>query len=432
MKKLFLILLSCCLLPALAQANESAYWPNWRGPNKNGLVDQGNPPVEWNESTNIRWKAKIPGMGHSTPIVWGDRIFVQTAVQTEKAGDPPDPEARRPAPANIYHFKVLALDRKSGKVGWEKTVREEQPHEGTHQTASFASTSGVTDGEHLYAFFGSWGLYCFDLDGNLKWEKDFGNQRVAGTFGEGSSPTLHGDKLILNWDHQGDSFIVVMDKKTGKEIWRKARQEVTTWVTPFVIEYKGQTQVIISASKKTRSYDLKTGDVIWECSGLGSNVIPTPVYADGIVYVTSGHRRPAMQAISLDKAKGDITGTDAIIWSIADDTPYVSSPLLYGDNIYFLKNRNAILSCYNAKTGEVQFTRQRLEGMRRAYASLVGINDRVYISGLGGTTLVIKNSPTYEVLATNALDEGIAASPVVVDNELYLRGDEHLYCISEE
>ncbi|MDP6040753.1 MAG: PQQ-binding-like beta-propeller repeat protein, partial [Candidatus Latescibacteria bacterium] len=336
------------------------------------------------------------------------------------------------APPYIFQYKVLALDRKSGKVVWEKTVREEHPHEGMHQTGSFASTSGVTDGENLYAFFGSWGLYCFDLDGNLKWEKDFGDQRIAGTFGEGTSPTIYGNNLILNWDHKGDSFIVTMDKKSGKELWRKERKEGTSWSTPFVVEHKGRHQVITPATKRTRSYDLKTGELIWECGGLGSNVIPTAVHANGIVYVTSGHRNPAMQAISLDKAKGDITDTDAILWFIADNTPYVSSPLLYGNNLYFLKNRNAILSCYNAKTGEAFYGPQRLEGMRRAYASLVGINDRIYISGLGGTTLVIKNSSTYEVLAKNSLDEGIAASPVVVDNELYLRGDKHLYCISEE
>ena len=431
MKKCFLILAGLFLLPSLAQADTNAYWPHWRGPNENGLVDHGNPPVEWSESKNIRWKAAIPGLGHATPVVWGDRIFVQTAVQTDKTVEIAQ-ENKKAAPPYVYQYKVLALHRKSGKVVWEKTVREEHPHEGMHQTSSFASNSGITDGEHLYAFFGSRGLYCFDLDGNLKWEKDFGDQRIAGTFGEGTSPTIYGNNLILTWDHQGDSFIVTMDKKSGKELWRKERKERTSWSTPFVIEHKGKHQVITAATGRTRSYDLKTGELIWECGGLGSNVIPTPVHANGIVYVTSGHRDPAMQAISLDKAKGDITGTDAVLWSIADDTPYVSSPLLYGNNIYFLKNRNAILSCYNAKTGEAFYGPQRLEGMRRAYASLVGVNDRVYISGLGGTTLVIKNSSTYEVLATNSLEEGIAASPVIVDNELYLRGDKHLYCIAEE
>ena len=223
--------------------------PTCEGPNANGLVDTGNPPVEWSEDTNIRWKTKIPGTGHATPIVWGDKIFVQTAVKTDKTVEVAQ-KAKKPLPTHIYQFKVLALDRKSGNVAWEKSVREAVPHEGTHKTSNYASTSGVTDGEHLYAFFGSWGLYCFDFDGNLKWDKDLGDMRVAGSFGEGSSPTIHGNALIINWDHQGASFIVALDKRTGEEIWRTARPERTTWVTPIVVEHKGTQQIIVSASKK--------------------------------------------------------------------------------------------------------------------------------------------------------------------------------------
>ena len=434
MKKWLLILMGFCLIPILVQAKhhevqETQNWPHLRGPNANGLVDKGNPPVEWSEDTNIRWKVKIPGTGYATPIIWGDKIFVQTAVKTDKTVEIAQ-TAKKPLPTHIYQFKLLALDRKSGDVVWEKTVNEALPHEGTHKTANYAATSGVTDGEHLYAFFGSWGLYCFDFDGNLKWDKDLGDQRIAGTFGEGSSPTIHGNTLIINWDHQGDSFIVALDKRTGEEIWRTARPERTTWVTPIVVEHKGTQQIIVSASKKTRSYDLKTGDVLWECAGLGTNVIPTPFYADGIVYVTSGHRQPAMQAISLDKAKGDITGKDAVLWTVTDNTPYVSSPLLSGNNIYSIKSTRSILACYNAKTGETIFGPARLQGMNRIYAPLVGTSDRVYIAGLAGMTFVIKNGSEFEVLAKNKLDEGTGASPIIAGDELYLRGTEHLYCIA--
>jgi outer membrane protein assembly factor BamB len=429
MRRLSFVLTVVCL--ALVWGDAQANWPHWRGPNENGLVDQGNPPIEWNESKNIRWKTKIPGLGHATPIVWEDRIYVQTAVQTEKTVEGSAEEGRS-APLNVYQYKVIALDRIKGNVIWEKVVREINPHEGMHQTASFASTSGITDGEYLYAFFGSQGLYCLDMDGNLKWEKDFGKMTVKNSFGEGTSPTIYGNTMIINWDHEGDSFIVALNKKTGKEIWRNERSEQTSWSTPLVIAHKGKHQVVIGASSKTRSYDFETGKLIWECSGLGSNVIPMPVYADGIVYVMSGHRRPALQAIVLDKAKGDITGSDAILWSLAGDTPYVSSPLLYGDKLYFLKDRNGILSCYDAKTGQVHFGPERLEGMRRVYASLVGVNDRVYISDLGGTTLVIKNGTAFEVLGSNTLDEGMAASPVIIGDALYLRGESHLYCIEEE
>jgi outer membrane protein assembly factor BamB len=433
MKRRLLIFLSLCLLltPTLADAEQKSNWPHWRGPNGNGLVDQGDPPVEWDETRNIRWKVKIPGTGYATPLVWGERIFVQTAIQTEKAVEGADAGGRS-APPYFFQYSVLALDRRNGEVLWERMVREAHPHEGMHPTASFASTSGATDGERLYAYFGSQGLYCFDLDGNLKWEKDLGKARIARSFGEGSSPTIYGNALLINWDHEGDSFIVALDKLTGEELWHNERDERTSWSTPLVVEHKGKHQVIVSASKRTRGYDLASGKLIWECAGLGANVVPMPLHANGVVYVTSGHRDPAMQAILLDKAKGDITGSDAVLWSIHQDTPYVSSPILYGGRLYFMKNRYSTLSCYDAETGEALYGPQRLEGMKDVYASLVGVKDRVYISGLGGTTLVIKNGPEYEVLASNKLDEPIGASPVMVDDELYLRGNEHLYCIAKD
>ena len=431
MNRLAVALLVLCLPFLLTQGDADAEpnWPHWRGPNENGLVHEGNPPVTWNESTTIKWKAEIPGMGHATPLVWGNRIFVQTAMQTDQKVEAESP-ARRPPPPYLFRYAVLALDRETGKVLWEKTVREAQPHEGMHPTSSYASTSGTTDGERLYAYFGSQGLYCLDLDGNLKWDRDFGDQRIRASFGEGNSPTLHGNTLLINWDHEDDSFLAALDKRSGEELWRVARDEPTSWTTPCVVDRGGKAQVIVPGTGRTRSYDLSTGKLIWECAGLGTNVVPMPVHANGVVYVTSGHRSPAMQAILLDKAKGDIAGTDAVLWSISENTPYVSSPLLYGDRLYFVSNRNAILSCYNAKTGDILFGPEKLEGMKGVYASFLGVDDRVYISDLGGTTLVIRNSPELEVIASNKIDESISASPVVVGDELYLRGQQHLYCIA--
>lgn len=428
-----LVFLGLYLLPsvALADGDGESHWPHWRGPNANGLVDRGDPPVEWSETRNVRWKVEIPGMGHATPIVWGDRIFLQTAVQTEQPVEDVAADGRA-APPYLFQYRVLALARSSGEILWDRTVREAHPHEGGHPTASFASPSGVTDGELLYAYFGSHGLYCLDLHGNLQWEKDLGTMRTRNSFGEGSSPAIHDSTIVVNWDHEGDSFIVALDRRTGKEIWRNGRDEVTSWSTPLIVEREGVVQVIVSASKRTRGYDLATGKLIWECGGLGTNVIPTPVHADGVVYVTSGHGDPAMQAIALNKARGDITGSDAVLWSIDRDTPYVASPLLYGDRLYFLQNRHAILSCYSARTGEAHYGPERLEGMKQVFASLVGVRDRIYVCGLGGTTVVVENGPAFRVLASSSIDEGIAASPVVVGDELYLRGQRHLYCIARE
>ena len=399
-----------------AKVESESKWYTWRGPNKNGVV-QGNPPIEWNENRNIRWKTAIPGSGHATPILRGDILYVQTAV---------------PGEGGSYDYKLIAVNRKTGKIVWEKTLRQAPPVEGSHhQTATFASSSGVTDGEHLYAYFGSQGLYCLDFDGKVIWEKDFGDMRTRNSFGEGSSPAIYGDAIVINWDHEGASFIVALNKRSGKELWRKDRNEHTTWDTPLIVEYKGRVQVIVSASGHSVSYDLKNGEQIWTCEGLGSNVIPTALYRDGVVYVMSGHRSPAMLAISLDRAKGDITGTDAVLWSISQNTPYVATPVLYGDRLFMTKDRNAILSCYDPDKGEAIFGPERLTGMGHVYASLVGASDRVYISDLVGNTTVIKNDSKLDVLATNTLDEGTAATLVVDGDSIYLRGYNHLYCIGK-
>lgn len=429
MNRMMLAFTVFCLLVAAVPA--ASDWPHWRGPNRNGLVDGANPPVEWSEGKNIRWKTPIPGMGHATPVVWGERIFVQTAVMTDKIAADAGRGRRRPPP-NLFQYRVLALDRRTGEIIWDKTVREARPHEGMHRTASFASPSGITDGENLYAYFGSQGLYCLDMDGNLKWEKDLGKYWSRAAFGEGASPMIHGSTLVINWDHEGDSFVVALDKASGRELWRKARNEVTSWSTPLPVDHGGRTQVIVSASRRTRSYDLKTGALIWECGGLGTNVIPTPLYENGVVYVASGHRDPAMQAIDLAGAKGDVSGSDSVLWSIARNTPYVSSPLLYGGRLFLMKGRGAILSCYDAGAGKPLFGPERLDGMGFVYASLVGAGGRVYICDLEGTTLVVRNAPEFEVLAKNTLDEGSGASPVVVGDAIYLRGRSHLYCIAED
>ena len=419
MKKLLLIVtvfLFCT--QNVSSTDSSGNWPKWRGPNDNG-VTVGSPPIEWSESLNIKWKTPIPGTGHATPIVWKGRIYVQTADGAGSEGDK-------------LRFKLLAIDQLTGKQIWEKTLRESSPAESKHHnTASFVSTSGITDGKHLYAYFGSQGLYCLDFEGKIVWEKDLGDMRTRNSFGEGSSPSIQGNTLVVNWDQEDDSFIVALDKRSGKELWRRTRDEVTSWGTPLIVKHKKGHQVVVSASDKTRSYDLKTGDIIWEVAGLGTNAIPMPLHENGVVYVTSGHRSPAMLAIILNKAKGDITGTDAVLWSITQNTPYVSSPVLQKGRLYFSKNRNAILSCYDAKTGEIIFGPERLIGMGHLYASFVGVEDRIYIADLNGNTLVVKNGTKFEPLATNALDDSFSASPIVIGNELYLRGNNSLYCIAK-
>ena len=256
--------------------------------------------------------------------------------------------------------------------------------------------------------------------------------RNMARLGEGSSPVLYKDKIVVKWDHQGQSFITALDKQTGKEIWKVARDEGTSWATPLIVESNGQPQIITSATRRIRSYDLATGQLLWESSGMTANVIPSPVAANDIVYVMSGYRGNALQAIRLSAAKDNIAGSKALVWTLDRDTPYTPSPLLYDDRLYFLKRNDGILACFNANTGDEHFSRQRLEGIKGVYASPVGAGGRIYIASRNGTTLVIKHDTQYEVLAINTLEDGFSASPAVVDNELYLRGKKNLYCIAEK
>tara|TARA_B000000460_G_scaffold220280_1_gene171754 strand:- start:569 stop:1339 length:771 start_codon:yes stop_codon:yes gene_type:complete len=252
-------------------------------------------------------------------------------------------------------------------------------------------------------------------------------------FGEGTTPTLHGETLVVTWDHiGGQSFIVALDKRTGEERWRVNRDEIDTWATPLVVQHRGRAQVVAPAMDHVSSYDLETGEVVWQSRGTTMNAIPSPVHADGIVYVMSGYRGSNLQAIRLADAHGDITGTDALVWQLERDTPYVPSPLLYDDALYVIKSNDGILSVFDRLTGRPYYQLQRLEGVPNIFASPVGAAGRVYITGREGTTLVIRQGPSYEVMASNTLDDGFDASPAVVDNELYLRGYRHLYKIAVE
>ena len=452
-----------CVLPAGAQsADAERYWGQWRGPEATGVARHADPPLTWSETEHVAWKVEVPGRGTASPIVWGDKVFLLTAVP---AGDPvplaaPEVSRRQPPPerrarrgdrggrrgrrgrggprgvqeVRAHRFTVLAFDRETGDVVWERVAREALPHEGYQQpNGSYASGSAVTDGERLYAFFGSWGLYAYDLDGELLWEVDLGDRYMRNAFGEGTTPALHGDTLVVTWDHiGGQSFVAALDARTGAERWRSNRDEIDTWATPLVVEHGGRAQVITPAMNQVYSYDLETGETVWRSRGTTMNAIPSPVHAGGMVYVTSGYRGNNLQAIRLADARGDIADTVAIAWQLDRDTPYVPSPLLYDDTLYLLKSNDGILSAFDPLTGEPHYALQRLEGVPNVFASPVGAAGRVYITGRDGATLVIRQGPRYEVLAVNRLDDGFDASPALADDELYLRGYRYLYKIAED
>ena len=450
---------------ALAAPALNQNWPQWRGPLQTGVAPEANPPATWSETNNLKWKVKIPGSSYATPIVWENRVFIQTAIPTGKkveakpaeAGEQPPPpradaggESSRKGPdgpggrkgrggfgggakpTEVYQFVVLCLDRQTGKVLWQQIAREEVPHEGYRQgEGSFASTSGLTDGKRLYAYFGSRGIHCYDLDGKPVWSQDLGKMRMANGFGEGSSPAIYQDTLILNRDNEDNSFIIALDKNTGKTLWKKPREERTSWSTPLIIERDGKAQAVVTATGKIRSYDAASGDVLWECGGLTRNVIPCPVADAGMVYCMSGFQGNACMAIRLGRS-GDLTGGDAIAWTHNKSTPYVPSPLLYNGKLYFFANNNGVLTCLDTKSGEAVFDAQKLEDLAGVYASPLGAGGRVYLAGRNGVTVVLKQSDKLEVLASNRLDEKFDASPVAVGKELFLRGREYLYCITEK
>jgi outer membrane protein assembly factor BamB len=409
------------MTPAAApSADEARNWPQWRGPLGTGEAPHAKPPLEWSETKNVRWKVPIPGVGKSTPVVWNDLVFVTTAIP--KAG-------ATSAPAEVQQYVVMALSRADGKVKWQKTLHEGLPHEGTHKDGTFASGSALTDGKRVYAYFGSRGLYALDFTGKLLWEKQFGQMQTRNGFGEGNSPALHGDTMVIIWDHEGDDYIVALDSATGKEKWRKERSEPTTWATPHIVVHENRAQAVVPGTNKMISYDVATGNIVWATPGLTMNQIPSPVSGDGMVYAMGGFRGNMARAVKLSDAKGELTGPPGLVWSYDKDTPYVPSPLLYRGGLYFLKTNSGILTQLEAKSGQPNYT-QRLEAVPNVYASPVAADGRVYVTGRDGTTVVLAAGPKPEVLATNVLSEPMDSSPALVDGDVFLRGAKHLYRVA--
>ena len=434
-------LLAFASLAEGAEGNSAAdslrYWPQWRGPLANGVAPLANPPIEWSEKKNIRWKIELPGRGHSSPIVFGDQVYVMAAAPIGKEQKPVHdsaPGVHDSVPVtHTNQYMVMALGRSDGRVLWKKIVREEWPHEGGHETGSPASNSPTTDGEYLYAFFGSRGLYCLDTNGAVKWQADLGKMQTLHAHGEGSSPVLHGDTLIVNWDHEGSSFLYAFDKRTGKQRWKVARDEKTSWSTPLVVEQDGKPQVVVSATKRVRGYDLATGTQLWECSGLTDNVVSSPVTWHGLIIAGNSYYSQAMVAIRLAGAKGDISATTNVAWRLNRLTPYVSSPLLYDDTLYHIRHNQNILVRLDPATGEFRGELLRLDGIRDfIFSSPVGANGRIYITGRDGRTVVLRHDQENATLAVNHLDDSFSASAGLVDREIYLRGEKFLYCIAEK
>ena len=422
---------------AFGQAvNPLAQWGQWRGPLATGAAPKADPPVEWSETKNIRWKTKLPGLGHSSPVVWGSLVFVTTAEMTGAkkpfTGVTPDGAHNNMNPLFDHQFAVMAIDRHTGAVVWRRTVATRQPHESTHESATWASNSPVTDGEHVLSFFGSNGLYCLDTGGRLLWSRDLGDMQVKHGHGEGASPLLHDETVVVNWDHEGASVIVALAKRTGEELWRQPRDEVTSWATPIVVTHDGQAQVVVSGTRRVRGYDLKTGAVIWEAGGLPGNIVASPVGADGMVFAAGSYEKQTLLAIRLTGAKGELTGTQQIAWQKNRSTPYVPSPLLYDGWLYYLRHYQGVLSRVNAKTGDEPSGPFRLGSVFNIYSSPVAAAGRIYVTDRNGKTLVMSNDAEPKALTLNKLDDRFSASAALVGDAIFLRGEKFLYCIGEK
>jgi outer membrane protein assembly factor BamB len=413
----------------LGAAAQPVAWPQWRGPFNTGMA-AGDAPLRW-DADDIQWQLEIPGRGHSTPVVAGNRLFLTTAVPTGK-GTPPAARGRAGggADAGLEHrFEVLAIDRDSGRVAWQRTATVATPHEGYHRTyGSFASNSPVTDGTRVFAFFGSRGLFAYTVDGEPLWQKDFGvKMRMDMAFGEGTPLTLHDGRLLLHFDHLDTGFLVMLDPATGREIWRTKRTEPYNWAAPFVARHDGRRQIIVSGLT-VRGYDFETGTMLWEAAGLGENTIPQPVQHADMIFAMSGHTVKMLMGIRLGRP-GTLTGTDAIAWSTARGASYTPSPVIHDSRLYVLTD-TGMLSCLDAATGAPHYQQARLPKPYSFKASPVGANGRLYLASEEGDVVVVRMGDTFEVLATNAMPgHSFIASPVIVDGDIYLRSRTHLFRI---
>ena len=410
-------------------STNNAAWPQWRGPFNNGMA-VGDAPVAWAPS-DVRWQMPIPGRGHSTPVIAGNHMFLTTAVPTGKRTAPQTTgRAGGGADAGLEHrFEVLAVDRTTGKLLWQRTAAVATPHEGYHRTyGSFASNSPVTDGTRVYAFFGSRGLYAYDLNGTLAWKRDFGVQmRMDLAFGEGTPLTLHDGRLLLHFDHLDTGFLAMLDPDSGREIWRTKRTERFNWAAPYVAEHDGRRQIIVSG-ETVRSYDFETGQFLWQAAGLGENTIPQPVQHNDIVFAMSGHTIKMLMAIRLGRT-GTLTGTDSMVWSTARGASYTPSPLLHEGRLYVVAD-NGMISCFDAATGKAYYQQARLPKPYSFKASPVGAAGKLYLATEEGDVVVVRMGDRLDVLATNSFDnQSFIASPVIVDGTIYLRSRTDLFAI---
>jgi outer membrane protein assembly factor BamB len=432
----FVTSLCLCTLTCLPSAAKAENWSQWRGPTADGVAgSKARPPLKWDARTNLAWAVDLPGEGSATPIIFGNQLFVLSAEQTSKKSSAAvvnDERAKTIADEFFYRFVVTSFDRYSGKMRWQKIATEQVPHEGRHQTNTYAAGSPTTDGERLYVSFGSRGLFCYSLEGELIWQIDLGKMRTRFGWGEALTPVLADDHLILNWDQEEGSFIIAVNKRTGQTVWKVDRPgEVTSWNTPLVTPYEGKQLVIVNGTQSVKAYDAKNGNLVWECGGQTTNAIPSPIRFEDTAICMSGYRGACACAIPLNSV-GDVTNSPSVRWKVNQGTPYVPSPIISGNRLFFTAGNTDVMSCIDVRTGKSLMDRKRLSGVVSLYASPLLANGYLYFTGREGTTVVVKDNENLDVVAVNAIDDVIDASPVAVDDQLFLRSWKKLYCFQDK
>jgi outer membrane protein assembly factor BamB len=424
-------------MPWLAEAAPKN-WEQWRGPEGNGVSSETNLPAEWTGSKNIKWKTPIPGRGHSSPIIWGNKIFLTTDVEGEvvpgaKAVEHKDEGKPFKHPDSIgadrkHTFKVLCMDRSTGKMLWERVAYEGTVYDDRHRKSSYASPTPATDGTYVFAYFGTEGLYCYDFSGKPVWKVSPGPIATLG-MGTGTSPVLFENTVILQCDEDsGDkSFIIALDKKTGKEVWKTPRKVQVSWSTPLIVRGPQRTEMITSGNELIISYDPKTGKELWRTKGHESNAIATPLAGNGMVFVYAGFPVKKTIAIALG-GSGDLSNSKNVVWQYDKGTAYVPSSILYGDYLYLLSDRG-IITCLEAKTGKIVYEGGRVPIPATFTASPVAFDGKILLTSEDGDTFVIKAGPKHEVIATNSIAEPVYASPAISDGMIFIRGEKNLYCI---
>ena len=439
-----------CLALTIVAAGTTASaqnWPSFRGPNASGVADGKPTAVKWNAATgeNVAWKAPVDGVAVSSPIVWGNRVFVSTAISGDpkqgiRTGQYGDVEPITDTSKHTWH--LIALDKATGKVVWDRTAAEGIPKTKRHPKSSQASATPVTDGRHVVVSFGSEGLYGFDFEGKQLWKKDLGILNSGWFFdpdyewGIGSSPIIWNNLVIVQCDIQKRSFVAAFDVATGNEKWRTAREEIPSWSTPAIFESNGKTELVTQATTFIRGYDPANGKELWRLSGNSEIAIPTPIVGPGVIIVTNGYR--GVQPIFAIKpgASGDITlakdqtQNASIAWSTTRGGPYIPTPVIYGDHLYVLQI-NGVLAAYNVRTGE-RLYQERVGPGGSFSASPVAGDGKIYLTSEDGDVFVVKAGPKYELLATNHMGQVVMATPAISDGILIIRGLKDVVAIRQK